>query len=375
MHLGNENKYKFILHFARFALTLPQEIKPKPKMKKIFISLIILLACGSMALAQTTKEERIKYIRKCYAEAKKKVDNNGKNGKSPKDIRVTFNRLEDEDIPLYDTEQLNFFFEEKIVDGLATKQPPYLIVENWGNHGHIRYREVLLDPKNHQVIFCYMRGETDGGFVVESRYYYDAKGQCIEKKHNTENTWTTAESEKENAEYYVRIYNMLTFNGYFTPLDSNTPKKSVTPKAERLKYIRSLYAKAKERLAANDKSEMPNDLHITIHDLGDNQPPRMSETKIYFDKEGIYFICRTSKSMQLNGYDEYLIDPKAKNLVFSYSRGEEEGQVYEWRYYFDENGNCIETKVKNTDETDDGFYDKRAAKDFQAIFDVLNSEE
>ena len=79
--------------------------------------------------------------------------------------------------------------------------------------------------------------------------------------------------------------------------------------------------------------------------------------------------------MQLNGYDEYLIDPKVKNLVFSYSRGEEEGQVYEWRYYFDENGNCIETKVKNTDETDEGFYDKRAAKDFQAIFDVLNSEE
>ena len=344
-------------------------------MRKIIMSLIVLLACGSTALAQTTKEDRIKYIRKCYTDAKKKVDANGKNGKSPKDMRLIFNRLEDEEIPLYDTEQLDFFFEEKIVDGLATKQPPYLIVENWGNHGHTRYREVLLDPKSHQVIFCYMRGETDGGFVVESRYYYDAKGQCIEEKHNTQNSWTMPETEKENAEYYVRLYNMLTFNGYFTPLDSNTPKKPATPKAERLKYIRALYAKAKEKSAANDKAEMSDDLHITIHDLGDDQPPRTSETKIYFDKDGIYFISRTSKSMQHHGYDEYLFDQKTKNLVFSYSQGTEEGQVFEWRYYFDENGKCIETKTNNTDETDDGFYDKRAAKDYQAIFDTLNGNE
>jgi len=101
-------------------------------MKRILLSMIVVLACGSIALAQNTKEERMKYIRKCYADAKKKVDANGKNGKSPKDMRLIINRLEDEDVPLYDTEQLDFFFDEKIVDGLATKQPPYFIVENWG---------------------------------------------------------------------------------------------------------------------------------------------------------------------------------------------------------------------------------------------------
>ena len=226
-----------------------------------------MMALGT-CLAQDQKTERIKYIRKCYAEAKKKIDANGKNGKSPKDMRVIINRLEDEDIPLYDTEQLDFFFDEKVVDGLATKQPPYFIVENWGNHGHIRYNEVLLDPKDHQVIFCYMRGETDAGFVVESRYYYDAKGQCIEQKHNTDNSW------KENAEFYMKLFSKLTYNGYFTPLDLDKPKKPTTPKAERLKHIRALYAQAKEKSAANDKEDMSNDLHITIHDLGDDQPPR-----------------------------------------------------------------------------------------------------
>ena len=357
-----------------------------------------VLACGSIALAQTSKEERIKYIRKCYAEAKRKVDANGKNGKSPKDMQIIFNRLEDEEIPLYDTWSLNFYFDEKIVDGLATKQPPYLIVENWGNHGHIRYREVLLDPKDNQVIFSYMRGETDGGFVVESRYYYDAQGQCIEEKHNTHNTWTMPETEKDNAEFYLKLFNMLTYNGYFTPLDLDSPKKPTTPKAaharkwkpastsereqarpkvkaERLKHIRALYDLAKEKSAANDKAEMPNDLHITLHDLGDNQPPRTIETRIYFNNDGIYFINSHSTSMQMNGYNEYLFEPRTKNLIFSYSRGAEEGEVSEWRYYFDENGQCIETKTTNTDETDDGFYDKRAAKDWQAFFRTLINDD
>ena len=368
-------------------------------MKRILICIMAVLACGSIALAQTSKEERIKYIRKCYAEAKKKVDANGKNGKSPKDMQIIFNRLEDEEIPLYDTWNLNFYFDEKIVDGLATKQPPYLIVENWGNHGHIRYREVLLDPKDNQVIFSYMRGETDGGFVVESRYYYDAQGQCIEEKHNTHNTWTMPETEKDNAEFYLKLFNMLTYNGYFTPLDLDSPKKPTTPKAaskqeewkpastsereqarpkvkaERLKHIRALYALAKEKSAANDKAEMPNDLHITLHDLGDNQPPRTIETRIYFNNDGIYFINSHSTSMQMNGYNEYLFEPRTKNLIFSYSRGAEEGEVSEWRYYFDENGQCIETKTTNTDETDDGFYDKRAAKDWQAFFRTLINDD
>ena len=114
---------------------------------------------------------------------------------------------------------------------------------------------------------------------------------------------------------------MVTCNGYFTPLDLDKPKKPTTPKAERLKHIRALYAQAKAKSAANDKAEMPNDLHIILHDLGDNQPPRTMKTRIYFDKDGIYFINQSSKSMQLDGYSEYLFEPKTKDLIFSYSRG------------------------------------------------------
>lgn len=335
------------------------------------ITLLITLLFVTAAVAQSGKDARIKEIRAAYSQAKKKIDQNGKGGKSPKDMRILLNHLEDEDIPLYNEESIDYYFDESTVDGVTTKHP-YFIVENWTSHGHLRYREILLNPKDQQVMFCYMRGETDGGFVVETRYYYDTKGKCIEAKHNTDNTWTTDDSEKENAEYYLKIFNMVNNNGYFSPVDTDTKGKATTPKAQRIAQIRSIYAQAKDKIAKNDKAEMPNELHITIHDMGDDWPPMTTEIKMYFD-DACYFISHQSSSMSMDGYSEYLFDPKGESLIFSYTRGREEGNEYEWRYYYDENGKCIETK-SNSEETDDGFYDKRAAKDYQAIFKFLMSE-
>ena len=341
-------------------------------MKRTIIITLLLIVSSVAVDAQSTKAERIKEIRTLYSQSKKKIDQNGKNGRSRKDLHIVFNRLEDEDIPLYDTEELTYYFDESVTgEGNVTKRP-YFIVENWGNHGHLRYREVLLNPKNQHVMFCYMKGETDAGFVVESRYYYDEKGRCVEEKHNTSNSWTSADSEMENAERYLKIFNMTTNNGSLRSKDSDISKKPTIPKAERMKYIRATYAKAKERLAANDKNDMSDDLHVTLHDMGDDRPPRTLETKIYFDKDGIYFISQSNKSMSSDGYSEYLFEPKTENLIFSYTRGAEEGEVYEWRYYYDENGKCIETKTNNNDGADGGAGDKRVAKDWYAIFKTLS---
>lgn len=350
------------------------QIKTRTEMRKLFICIACLMAGFAIQAHSQTKEETIKEIRKLYAEAKEKIAQNGKGGKSPKDMNITLNRLEDEDVPLYDMESIDYYFDEiSPDDGYPTKHP-YFIVENWTNHGHLRYREVLLNPQSQQVVFCYMRGETDAGFVVESRYYFDAEGQCVEEKHNTSNSWSSADNEKRYAEKCLRLFSMINYNGYFTPLDLDSPKKRTTPKGDRMKHIRSIYAQAKEKVAANAKREMPDELLITTHDMGDNMPPRTSESKLYFDNDGLYFISRHVSSMQYDGYDELLFEPKTDDLIFSYSRGEEEGEVYEWRYYYDENGKCIETK-SNSEETDEGFYDKRAAKDLQAIFRVLTSNE
>lgn len=337
------------------------------KLIALFLALIVV----TTAEAQNGKDARIKEIRTAYSLAKKKIDQNGKGGKSPKDMRVIINHLDDEDVPLYSEESIDYYFDESSTDGVTTKHP-YFIVEDWTCHGHLRYSEVLVNPKDQQVMFCYMRGETDGGFVVESRYYYDTKGKCIEAKHNTDNSWTTDESEKENAEYNLKIFNMATCDGYSNTLEPESKGKPTTPKEQRIKQIRSLYAQAKDKIAKNDKSEMPNDLHITIHDLGDDQPPRTTEIKMYFDK-ACYFINNHSSSMSFDCYNEYLFDPQGESLIFSYTRSREEGNEYEWRYYYDENGKCIETK-SNSEDTDDGFYDKRAARDFKALFNTILSD-
>ena len=336
------------------------------------VALVMMLGAFSMQTVGQTKAEQLQEIRKQYAAAKEKIAQNGKGGRSAKDIQIVMNRLEDEDVPLYETKTLKYFFDETTTDGV-TKKHPYFVVEDWGLHGHLRYREVLVNPTTQQVVFCYMRGETDGGFVVESRYYYNAQGQCIEEKHNTPNSWTAADTEKANAEQYLKIFNMVNYNGYFSPLDADS-QKPTTPKAARMKHIRATYAAAKEKIAQNAKKDMPDELCITIHDLGDEQPPRTSEITVNFDKDGCYFVSRRSQSMAMVGYDEFLFAPKTQNLIFSFSQGQEEGMTTEWRYYYDENGKCIETK-SNSDETDGGFYDKRAAKDLQAIFRELTKDE
>ena len=351
-------------------------------MKKSLFILTLLI--GSMTVqAQSTKDDRIKEIRAAYAQAKKKIEQNGKGGKSPKDMSIVLNRMEDEEIYLYDMEELTYYFDETIENGIVKKHP-YFITEKWSNHGHTRYREVMLDPKSQQVMFCFMHGETDAGFVVESRYYYDTKGQCIEQKHNTHNNWTEDNSEKENAEYYLKIFNLVNYNGYFTTLDTDKPQKPTTPKAERMKHIRATYAQAKDKIAQNSKKDDPDELSIKIHEFGDDRPPRTTVTHINFEKKGeptyqndnpfyCYFINSHTSSMGYDSYAEYLFEPETSDLIFSYTRGREEGEQHEWRYYYDENGNCIETK-SDSEETDEGFYDKRQAKDYLAIYKLLMSE-
>lgn len=335
-------------------------------MKKLIV-LMIALFVGIMAEAQNIKENRVKEIRTAYAQAKKKIDMNGKGGKSRKDMHVELNQLIDEDIPLYDTEAIDFYFDETITNDIVTKHP-YFIIENWSNHGHLRYREILLNPKNQQVMFCYMRGETDGGFVVESRYYYDNKGQCVEAKHNTDNSWTTAESEKEKADFYLKAFNMINNRNIISSTSRKTTKLT-SPKTQRINQIRSIYAQAKEKIEKNNKNDFSNDFHITIHEFGDDRAPRTRDTKLYFDKE-CYFISNSSKSMMYEEYNEYLFAPQSTDLIFSYTHSSEEGETFDWRYYYDENGKCIETKT-NSEETDAGSHDKSEANALQTIFHFM----
>ena len=332
------------------------------------MTLLLALLFVTAAMAQNSKEARMSEIRSAYAQAKKKIERNGKGGQSPKDMTIYFSHLDDEDVPLYNEESIDYYFDETPTSDGPVKQL-YFIVENWTCHGHMSYQEMLIDPKSQQLMFYFVRAETDGGYAVESRYYYDTAGKCIEAKHSTDNTWTDDGSAKEDAEFYVKYFNMATRAGGFPTLAPDPSGHATTPKAQRIKQIRALYAQAKDKIAKNEKKDMPNHLGIILHDSGDDMPPRTTTTSMYFDS-ACYFISEHISSMSFDAYSEYLFDPEGKSLIFSYTRVKEEGEQLEWRYYYDENGKCIETK-SNTEETDDGQEDKRTAKELQAFFNSL----
>lgn len=139
-------------------------------------------------MAQTASKERVKYIREKYAEAKAQIAANGKNGMAPLDATVTLSDPEqiDEDFIRDEWTELTFYFNKyrtapSLDDGNTSSC--YFVIENFESHGHTRYREVLFAPHEGTLLFCYMKGVTDGGFEVETRYYYGEDGKLVDQKH------------------------------------------------------------------------------------------------------------------------------------------------------------------------------------------------
>lgn len=337
-------------------------------MRTILISLLCILSLATVQAQD--KDTRIKQIRSAYAKAKEKVEQNGKNGRSPKDMQVVVNDVTDEDGEIYDWTEITYYFDESEHDYTSVKRP-YFIIEKWTSHQHVLYHEMLLNPEDSTLMFSYRRGETDAGFVVESRYYYDQSGKLIEQKHNTPNSWSDADSEQEEARRFKDVFRMVNAKEYLSSIDHDQ-SSLVAGNPARLKHIRSLYAQAKDKVAKDDaKDEGKRSIHITVRDGGEERPPRTVEHHIYFDSNTTpYFISQHRYAMGFDHYGEFLFEPKTTKLVFSYSRGQEENETREWRYYYNEKGRCFEVK-SNAEEIDYGYSDKLAAQDYLLIFRKL----
>ena len=76
--------------------------------------------------------------------------------------------------------------------------------------------------------------------------------------------------------------------------------------------------------------------------------------------------------MSFDDYSEYLFEPKRPELIFGYDCAREEGEKYEYRYYFDENQRCIERKEAMTEEGYDNSFDvKMTARNSLKVFNML----
>jgi hypothetical protein len=338
-------------------------------MKKLSLLLLTLTLSLSnlLTLSAQTKSEQIARIRQIYAQAKKDVTNNGKGGAAPLDVRVSRTET-DATAGIEENEELQFFF-KRPNNGHAIC---YLITRQWEADGHTDYREFLFDPVKGHLLFAFMKAETHAGFKIETRYYYDALGNCIEQKHKVQDkestpdshSWSDAKGESMKADNYISAFNDL-LNIYDYPEIATKSMMEATPKDEIIKRIRTVYSAAKNKVALNDKKDgAKNDMLITIHDQADQDMPPMTKTlKYYYDvvqKSDTYYHCYflSTKLTSMYGetYEEYLTDntPERHNLIFNYCDAEGEGETLEVRYYYDANGHCVEAKCSQPD------YDERA---------------
>lgn len=339
------------------------------------------MMCSFLLVCLTTqaqnKDEQVKRIRQLYAEAKQKIAQNGKEGKAPTDITVTMENGEevDPDFILDNHTDLTFYFDRKKSKAdqeFYDQSDCYFIKRYWTSHGHENFQEILVDPVTRFPIFCYSKNITDGGYVQENRYYYDELGRTIHGifkaglydeplRERDDETLTPNIGDESliEAKNYLELFQALTHS------ENNVPAakaKATTPKAERIKAIRAAYAKAQENVAKDKTSENPHHIFITTHTtMSEEFPPVTENINIYFeqkeDKEKNtvncpYFINYRSQCMYFDNYSEYLLNADGTDLIFSYLHNREEGEEYEWRYYYDENGKCIEAKTNGIEEGD-----------------------
>jgi hypothetical protein len=376
-------------------------------MKKVYITMFILLISSMATQAQTSKAEKIKNIRAAYAKAKEMIANNGKGGNPALDMHVALRTINevDEDFIIEEDTNVDFYFMKN--RKYNTKEEMfyeenvcYFMVEQWGANGHTRYREMLFDSDTGRLVFSFMKSESHAGFVVETRYYFDSEGKLIEEKLKaggqdadpSNHLYGDAEGDCKVAHHYLDIFQeIMQPKGDYSAGDGKTAVAQA--KDERIKTIRASYAKAKELIESNKKNQPDNRLSIVVHDQEEGDCPPVV-TKINYSlnewDDGqapmyrCYFISEHThhNKMGYDQYSEFLLNDKDQrygdngkptktiNPMFSYTCVHEEGEKYEWRYYYDENGRCIETK-SNHEDTDEGKADKLKTRRLLHVFNAL----
>lgn len=375
-------------------------------MKKVILSLVLAVVSvagyaqteednqtATSKLTKEQKEARIQEIRSAYAEAKAKVAKNGKNGQSPRDLWIECNDVIDKEADVTSWEGISVYFDSETV-GETDVNRPYFIVENATAHQHLLYREMLINPKDSTLMFCYRRGETDGGFVVESRYYYDTEGLLVEAKHSTHNTWSTPEGEQEVVKKYIDLFRTMTQGVLITregtmadaPSGPASAARQVAQRSneQQKAYIRSLYSQTKKKIAQEAHEYQKRDVHIVLHDQGLQWPPQTTELQFYFDTRVVelpdqrrhdnycYFISEHRQRMGFDSYVEYLFDTYSQDLLFYYCKCAEEGEQWEWRRYYDQQGNCFE---QTGNSADDMPLDQNDAKNMLGLFYKVMAED
>ena len=147
-------------------------------MRILFFTIICLFAT-QITQAQT-KEAQIAKIRKTYTDAKKEVDNNGKNGHKNNVLQfLNYDQERNETLVSMEDIQIYYIYNQ-------SDPKPYFITQKY-KYGDIDiYREWLFDSSDNSLLFIYEHQEQNDGKPIEIRYYWN-DSNIIEKVTTTQN--------------------------------------------------------------------------------------------------------------------------------------------------------------------------------------------
>lgn len=163
---------------------------------------------NDVALQTNDQASRIKQIRSAYADAKQKIAKDAKSA-IPRNMQVVIHDQEDPDLPPQTDEQ-NFWYERVNDEG---ENGLYFMSSKCNLGDHSVYSEYLFDPKTSQLMFCFSQQAQNDGPALEWRYYFDAKGQCIEAKGHADRNGPGF-ADKHAAAFYLEL-----FNGFANPVE------------------------------------------------------------------------------------------------------------------------------------------------------------
>ena len=156
-------------------------------------------------------------------------------------------------------------------------------------------------------------------------------------------------------------------------------------KAEQLKEIRQLYAKAKDKVAQNGKKAPNKHFQLVLNNKNEDSPfPWKEIVDIYFDEvlevsgdmplrgEGAYFMTRKFTHGDIDIYQEWLFDMEDLGKpVFAYQcQQQNDGTKLESRYYWN-NYELIEVKSNDRDSDPEGAFMLRYAQEYIQVFNTI----
>ena len=153
------------------------------------------------------KSVLLKDIRVQYADAKQKIQKDGKSD-LPLNMKIEIHDQEDREMPAQ-KDVIQFWFQH----GEEGEGRPYFMSTTCQLGDHSVYSEYLFDVKTSNLLFCFSQQKQNDSPALEWRYYFDRAGHCFEVK-GVSPKYGPGFADLDVAKKYLELFNALVNPSY-----------------------------------------------------------------------------------------------------------------------------------------------------------------